>query len=209
MASSILDGRGLELRSAWIGLLAYGRPEHSRKLVTRRMHAIAQTSTIIGLGTGLATGWAMASTTGRVWVGEQLQRVRRLGHRMPFSAVSAHSIGWGRNQRHQDKVTFYMKPLFRDPRSGQSVMLVRYPAGQINPAHTHPAGHGMFVLSGSLETHRGTFGPDTFVWFPGGEIMWHGAGPDEDLIALFMVGRDLETEYVRQVLASASASRPR
>jgi len=171
------------------------------------MHAFTQTSAYVGLGTGLATGWALTAATGRLWLSQQVQWLRRFGRRMPFSAVSAHSMGWGRNQRHQDKVTYYMKPLFRDPRSGYMVMLVRYPAGQVNPSHSHPVGHGMYVLSGSLVTHRGTFGPDTFVWFPSREVMWHGAGSDEDLVALFMAARDLHTEYVRQVLTATSTSR--
>ena len=30
------------------------------------------------------------------------------------------------------------------------VRLVRYPAGAINPSHTHPCAHGMYVLEGTL-----------------------------------------------------------
>jgi hypothetical protein len=32
------------------------------------------------------------------------------------------------------------------------------------------------VLEGELVTHKGTFGPGSFVWFPEGEVMEHGAG---------------------------------
>ena len=68
--------------------------------------------------------------------------------------------------------------LFSDPETGMMVRLVRYPAGVINPNHTHPCGHGMFVLEGNLVTHRGSFGPGSFVWFPEGEAMEHGASAD-------------------------------
>ncbi len=89
-----------------------------------------------------------------------------------------------------------MKLLFSDQQTGCSVKLVRYPAGQINPPHTHVVGHGMYVLKGSLVTHMGTFGPESFVWFPPREVMWHGAGADEELVALFMALGELNTQYV-------------
>ena len=69
------------------------------------------------------------------------------------------------------------KDLYTDPETGAEIRLVRYPAGLVNPAHTHPCGHGLYVLEGDLVTHKGTFGPGTFVWFPEGEVMEHGAGP--------------------------------
>lgn len=67
------------------------------------------------------------------------------------------------------------KDLFQDLETGMEIRLVRYPAGFVNPLHTHPCGHGMFVLEGTLATRRGTFGPGSFVWFPEGEPMEHGA----------------------------------
>ena len=57
------------------------------------------------------------------------------------------------------------------------IRLVRYPAGVINPLHTHPCGHGMYVLEGQLVTHKGTFGPGYFVWFPEGETMSTAPAP--------------------------------
>ena len=53
--------------------------------------------------------------------------------------------------------------------------MIRYPKGVLNPQHTHPCGHGIFVLEGHLRTHRAPFGPGTWVWFPKGEEMQHGA----------------------------------
>ena len=162
------------------------------------MIAIVHAPALIGFGVGLAISRALTAAARNLSFGNTLQWLRQLRQRMPFTAVTASSVDWARNQRDQDAVTYFMKPLFRDPRSGQTVMLVRYPPGQINPAHSHPVGHGMYVLQGSLVTHRGTFGPNTLVWFPPGEVMWHGAGPDDELIALFMVGRNFSTRYVRR-----------
>jgi quercetin dioxygenase-like cupin family protein len=74
--------------------------------------------------------------------------------------------------------------------------LVRYPAGVINPRHTHPCGHGMFVLEGELVTHRGAFGPGSFVWFPEGEVMEHGASPAGDVVVLFITNKAFRIDYV-------------
>ena len=41
----------------------------------------------------------------------------------------------------------------------------------MNPARTHPCGHGGHVLEADLVTHKGTFGPGTFVWFPVADAM--------------------------------------
>jgi len=76
------------------------------------------------------------------------------------------------------------------------VRLVRYPAGFLNPRHTHPCGHGMFVLEGTLATHRGTFGAGSFVWFPEGEPMEHGATADRDVVVLFITNKAFRIDYL-------------
>ncbi len=170
------------------------------------MLAVLHAPAFIGFGIGLTINRAITrgAAAGCRWLIKWLQQ---RGTRVPFTAVSACSVDWGQNQRNRDAVTYFMKPLFTDPQSGQKVTLVRYPAGQINPAHSHAQGHGMYVLQGSLRTHRGTFGPNTFVWFPAGEVMWHGAGTDEELVALFMAGGNLSTDYVESEFSSAPGSR--
>jgi quercetin dioxygenase-like cupin family protein len=92
--------------------------------------------------------------------------------------------------------SFHVKSLFNEPETGMSVTLLRYPAGLINPHHTHPCGHGMYVLEGRLVTHRGEFGPGTFVWFPEGEPMEHGASSDGDVLALFITNKPFRIDYV-------------
>ncbi len=82
-----------------------------------------------------------------------------------------------------------------DPVSHAEIRMIRYPAGVVNPAHTHPCGHGIFVLEGTLRTHRGTYGPGTWVWFPQGEIMEHGATGDADVVGIFITDGAFEIHY--------------
>lgn len=113
-----------------------------------------------------------------------------------FLALDAEQLPW--EERFNEKVgrALYRKELFRDPETGIEVRLVRYPAGAINPRHTHPCGHGMYVLEGTLVTHKGRFGPGSFVWFPEGEVMEHGAGPDGDVIVVFITNKPFRIDYV-------------
>jgi quercetin dioxygenase-like cupin family protein len=98
---------------------------------------------------------------------------------------------------HEESVDFDMKFLFNDPGTHEVSMLLRYPAGQVNPDHIHNYGHGMYVLQGKLLTHRGTYLPGDFVWFPANEVVSHGATPDEDVVVFFLRHEDMTTEHVR------------
>ena len=89
----------------------------------------------------------------------------------------------------------YRKDLYTDPETGMEIRLVRYPAGVINPLHTHPCGHGMYVLEGTLVTHQGRFGPGTFVWFPEGEAMEHGAAAEGDVTVVFVTNKPFRIDY--------------
>lgn len=72
----------------------------------------------------------------------------------------------------------------------------KYPAGYVTKWHTHPHGHGMYVLEGKLYTNFGIYGPGTFVWFPEGCLMEHGATSEADCIALFITNGPFElTEH--------------
>lgn len=90
----------------------------------------------------------------------------------------------------------FRKDLFSDPDTGMMVRLVRYPAGFVTPNHTHPCGHGMYILEGTLVTHKGTFGPGSFVWFPEGEVMEHGAHADGDVTAVFITNKPFRIDYL-------------
>jgi quercetin dioxygenase-like cupin family protein len=84
----------------------------------------------------------------------------------------------------------------QDPDTGMEVRLVRYPAGVINTRHTHPCAHGMYVLEGTLVTHAGRFAPGSFVWFPEGCVMEHGATAEEDVVVLFITNKPFEIHYI-------------
>src|SRR3954468_13246083 len=72
-------------------------------------------------------------------------------------AIDAQSMRWEERYIERIGLAIFRKELFADPETGVLVRLVCYPAGVINPKHTHPCGHGMYVLEGNLVTHKGTF----------------------------------------------------
>jgi len=113
-----------------------------------------------------------------------------------FFAVDTAQLPW--EPRFNDKLglNLFRKSLYTDPDNGMEIRLVRYPAGVINPLHTHPCGHGMYVLEGQLVTHKGTFGPGHFVWFPEGETMEHGASASGDAVVLFITNKGFRIDYL-------------
>src|SRR3954451_5261992 len=113
-----------------------------------------------------------------------------------FFGVDTSQIPWEENWNAKIGRALFRKELFSDPDTGMMVRLVRYPAGVINPSHTHPCGHGMYVLEGNLVTHRGVFGPGSFVWFPEGEIMEHGASAEGDVTVVFITNKPFRIDYV-------------
>jgi quercetin dioxygenase-like cupin family protein len=114
-----------------------------------------------------------------------------------FQAIDTTKLPW--EERHSAEIgtAIYRKEFFSDPDTGMMVRLVKYPAGVINPAHTHPCGHGMYVLQGTLVTHKGRFGPGHFVWFPEGEVMEHGASAEGDVVVVFITNKPFRIDYVK------------
>jgi quercetin dioxygenase-like cupin family protein len=113
-----------------------------------------------------------------------------------FFAIDTSKIAW--EERFNERIgrALFRKNLYTDPASGAEIRLVRYPAGVVNPKHTHPCGHGMFVLEGTLVTHKGSFGPGCFVWFPEGETMEHGASAAGDVTVVFITNKSFRIDYV-------------
>jgi quercetin dioxygenase-like cupin family protein len=113
-----------------------------------------------------------------------------------FYAVNTLKQPW--EERFNEKIgrALFRKMLYTDPETGAEIRLVKYPAGIINPSHTHPCGHGMFVLEGTLVTHNGSFGPGHFVWFPEGEVMEHGASAEGDVVVLFITNKSFRIDYL-------------
>jgi quercetin dioxygenase-like cupin family protein len=112
-----------------------------------------------------------------------------------FFAIDTLKMAWEESFNEKIGKSLFRKELFSEPETGMLVRLVRYPAGVINPSHTHPCGHGMYVLEGNLVTHKGTFGPGSFVWFPEGEVMEHGASPEADVVVVFITNKPFRIDY--------------
>jgi quercetin dioxygenase-like cupin family protein len=112
-----------------------------------------------------------------------------------MTAIDTNALPW--EERFNEKLgrALYRKNLIEDPDTGMEVRLVRYPAGVVNPLHTHPCAHGMYVLEGTLVTHEGSYGPGTFVWFPEGPAMEHGASAEGDVTVLFITNKPFQIHY--------------
>ena len=112
-----------------------------------------------------------------------------------FTAIDTNELPWEERLREEIGRKIFRKVLFTEPETGCFFQLVRYPAGVVNPDHTHPCGHAIFVLEGNLATHKGTFGPGSFVWFPEGEVMQHGATQDADVTVLLISNKSFAISY--------------
>jgi quercetin dioxygenase-like cupin family protein len=118
---------------------------------------------------------------------------------MPASnliAINTNDMPWEERFNERIGKSLFRKNLFTDQETGMEIRLVRYPQGIINPAHTHPCGHGMYVLEGTLVTHAGSFPPGSFVWFPEGETMEHGASAAGDVVVVFITNKPFRIDYV-------------
>lgn len=90
----------------------------------------------------------------------------------------------------------WRRPLVRDDETGMSVSIQRHPAGYAGKWHMHRCGHGMYVLSGVLDTNFGRFGAGSFVWFDPGVAMRHGAPDDSEVVYLFITDREFDIDYL-------------
>jgi quercetin dioxygenase-like cupin family protein len=115
-----------------------------------------------------------------------------------FYALKVAELPWEERFNSKLQQVIFRKDLLDDRQTGVVIRLVRYPAGLVNPLHTHPCGHGIYVLEGRLVTHKGTYGPGSFVWFPEGAPMEHGASPEGDAVVLFVTNKAFHIDYVEE-----------
>jgi anti-sigma factor ChrR (cupin superfamily) len=87
-------------------------------------------------------------------------------------------------------------PLHSDAETGMMVLKMVYRAGFTNPWHSHFCGHGFYVLDGVLDTHQGQYGPGSWVWFPEGGLMYHGATKENDCTFLFVTNKKFSIHFV-------------
>jgi quercetin dioxygenase-like cupin family protein len=112
-----------------------------------------------------------------------------------IQSFDSNSMPWGELFIDALKVGVPLKAFVSDPDTGMSVQMIRYDAGFMNPKHRHNCAHGIFVLEGTLQTHVGTFGPGSFVWFPEGIYMEHGATPDAAVTTIFITNKPFDIRY--------------
>jgi quercetin dioxygenase-like cupin family protein len=112
-----------------------------------------------------------------------------------FTSVNSDQMEWEEELITHSQGSLFKKILSRDDETGVLVQLVKYPAGFINPKHTHTCAHGVYVLKGIFHTSRGNFAPGSFVWFPEGEVMWHGSTKDQESELLFVTNKEFTISY--------------
>ena len=112
-----------------------------------------------------------------------------------FTSVNSCQMEWEEEPIAHTQGSLFKKILARDEETGVLVQLVKYPAGFINPNHIHTCAHGVYVLKGIFHTSRGDFAAGSFVWFPEGEIMWHGTIKDQEAELLFITNKEFTVSY--------------
>ena len=110
--------------------------------------------------------------------------------------IDVNAMEWEEEYNQPAGRSLYKKELVKDPENGTSITITKYPAGFINPNHTHHCSHGMYVLKGVLHTSEGDFGPCSFLWFPEGTAMWHGATANEDVEIVFVTNKKFDINYL-------------
>ena len=113
-----------------------------------------------------------------------------------FFSLDAGSLPWEERMNPHLPAPIYRKVLHTDSETGIFFQIVRYPKGVVNPDHTHPCAHAMYVLDGTLVSHAGRHGPGSFVWFPEGEVMRHGATAENDVTVLLVSNKAFAIQYV-------------
>lgn len=116
------------------------------------------------------------------------------------TAVDTKTASWERLPIPEIGAVLERIPLMVDPETGMEISKMVYPAGFINPWHTHHCAHGMYILAGTLTTHQGDYPPGSFVWFPEGGPMYHGATAEEDCTFLFVTNKPFDIHFMAQSL---------
>jgi quercetin dioxygenase-like cupin family protein len=113
-----------------------------------------------------------------------------------LTSVDTNTAAWEKFPIPQIGAELDSMPLISDPVTGMQVMKLIYRVGFTNPWHTHPCAHGIYVLEGTLTTHQGEYPAGSFIWFPEGGTMHHGASADGDCTILFITNKPFDIHYV-------------
>ncbi|MBK7903781.1 MAG: cupin domain-containing protein [Proteobacteria bacterium] len=87
-----------------------------------------------------------------------------------------------------------LKVLFEDPESGRRDLLVKFPPGYTEPAHTHESSHSLVVLEGKMCVAGKELGPGDYVYASGRE---HGPYhyPVGCTVFGVSIGRSIQHKY--------------
>ncbi len=92
---------------------------------------------------------------------------------------------------------FGQKVLIEDPDMEVSIVRNHYPAGFTTITHTHPCGHGLYILEGQMQVNGKIYGKDTLIWFPEGCVAEHGALEHESADALLISNKKFDIHYLK------------
>lgn len=92
---------------------------------------------------------------------------------------------------------FGQKPLVEDKDMEVSIVMNRYPAGFQTVTHTHPCGHGLYILEGQIKTNGSVYGPETLIWYPEGCVAEHGATQHDDATVLLISNKAFSIHYIK------------
>ncbi len=62
--------------------------------------------------------------------------------------------------------------------------------------HRYVSDRRSFPRGGTLNTHQGQYPAGSFVWFPEGGVMQHGATEDADCTFLFITNKEFAINFV-------------
>jgi len=113
-----------------------------------------------------------------------------------MTVIDSNIMPWEESFNPKVGRNMHQKMLVQDPDTGMMIRLSRYPAGWTTPWHVHHCSHGMYVIEGTLNTHDGSYGPGTLVWFPEGSLAEHGATAVTDVTVMFITNKAFDIQFV-------------
>ena len=110
-------------------------------------------------------------------------------------AIDTNSMPW--EERFNEKIgrALYRKNLIEDAETGMEIRLVRYPAGVINPRTHSPVCPWDVCVRRNLGHSFRKLWTGSFVWFPEGTTMEHGASASGDTTVVFITNKRFEIHY--------------
>ncbi len=81
-----------------------------------------------------------------------------------FIAIRTNDLDWEEDTTTGLPKGVKRKVLFQDPETGRRDVMVRFPPGYREPAHTHQASHGNFILEGKMIVGDKELGPGDYIF---------------------------------------------